>query len=31
MAVERIGRRLTRAEPETLSRILDGLDQIVGD
>ncbi len=31
LAVERLGRRLTRAQPETLTRILDGLDQIVGD
>jgi hypothetical protein len=31
LAVERIGRRLTRAEPETLTRILDGLGHIVGD
>lgn len=31
LAVERIGRRLTRAEPETLTRILEGLYDIVGD
>ena len=31
LAVERIGRRLTRTEPETLTRVLDGLEEIVGD
>jgi len=31
LAVERLGRRLTRVEPEVLTRVLDGLDQIVGD
>jgi len=31
LAVERIGRRLTRTTPETLARVLDGLNEIVGD
>ena len=30
LATERIGRRLTRATPETLARIIDGLNEIVG-
>ena len=29
LAVERIGRRLVRAEPETLSRAIEGLGEIV--
>jgi mRNA interferase MazF len=31
LAVERIGRRVAHASPEELSRVLDGLDQIIGD
>ena len=30
LAVERIGRRLTRATPETLARVVEGLNEIVG-
>jgi mRNA interferase MazF len=29
LAVERIGRRLTRATPETLARVVEGLNEIV--
>ena len=31
LAVERIGRRLAQASAEELSRVLDGLDEIIGD
>ena len=30
LAVERIGRRLARATPEELARVLDGLNEIIG-
>ncbi len=30
LAVERIGRRLTRAAPETMARVVEGLNEIVG-
>jgi mRNA interferase MazF len=31
LAVERIGKRIARLEPEALTRILDGLGEIIGD
>jgi mRNA interferase MazF len=31
LAIERIGRRLAQASAEELSRVLDGLDEIIGD
>jgi mRNA interferase MazF len=31
LAVERIGKKITRLAPEELARILDGLDEIIGD
>jgi mRNA interferase MazF len=31
LAVERIGRRITQASVEEVSRVLDGLDEILGD
>jgi mRNA interferase MazF len=31
LAVERIGRRMSRASAEEVSRVLDGLDEIIGD
>lgn len=31
LSVERIGRRLGQASPEEVSRVLDGLDEIIGD
>jgi len=31
LALERIGQRVARASPEELSRVLDGLDEIIGD
>ena len=31
LAAERIGQRITRASPEEVSRVLDGLDEIIGD
>ena len=31
LAVERIGRRMALASAEELSRVLDGLDEIIGD
>lgn len=31
LSVERIGRRVARAEPEEVSRIVEGLNEIVGD
>jgi len=30
LSVERIGRRLTRATPETMARVVEGLNEIVG-
>ncbi|HUF31418.1 MAG TPA: type II toxin-antitoxin system PemK/MazF family toxin [Gemmatimonadaceae bacterium] len=30
LAVERIGRRLGRATPEELARVIDGLNEIIG-
>ena len=31
LAVERIGRRLAQASAEEVSKVLDGLDEIIGD
>jgi mRNA interferase MazF len=31
LAVERIGRRIAQASTEEVSRVLDGLDEIIGD
>jgi mRNA interferase MazF len=31
LATERIGHRIARASPEEVSRVLDGLDEIIGD
>ena len=31
LATERIGQRIARASPEEISRVLDGLDEIIGD
>ena len=31
LSVDRIGKRLTHAAPETLARVIEGLDEIVGD
>ena len=31
LARERIGQRIARASPEEVSRVLDGLDEIIGD
>jgi len=31
LSTERIGRRLARVSPEDLSRVLEGLDEILGD
>jgi mRNA interferase MazF len=31
LAVERIGRRMAQASAEEVSRVLDGLDEIIGD
>jgi mRNA interferase MazF len=31
LATQRIGQRIARASPEDLSRVLDGLDEIIGD
>ncbi|HEV8253531.1 MAG TPA: type II toxin-antitoxin system PemK/MazF family toxin [Vicinamibacteria bacterium] len=31
LAVERIGRRIAKADPEEVSRALEGLDEIIGD
>ena len=31
LAVERIGRRITRATPEELAQVLEGLNEIPGD
>jgi mRNA interferase MazF len=31
LAAERIGRRLGRASPEEMSRVIEGLNEIVGD
>jgi len=31
LAVERIGKRIVRLSPEEIARILDGLDEIIGD
>lgn len=31
LAVERIGRRIARASPAELSRVLEGLGEIIGD
>ena len=31
LAAERIGQRIARASPEEVSRVLDGLDEIIGD
>jgi mRNA interferase MazF len=31
LAVERIGKRIALLGPEDLARILDGLDEIIGD
>jgi mRNA interferase MazF len=31
LAVERIGRRMARAAAEEVSRVLEGLDEIIGD
>jgi mRNA interferase MazF len=31
LSVERIGRRIAQASAEELSRVLDGLDEIIGD
>jgi mRNA interferase MazF len=31
LATERIGRRIARLDPEELSRVIDGLKEIIGD
>jgi len=31
LAVERIGRRMARASPEEISKVLEGLGEIIGD
>jgi mRNA interferase MazF len=31
LATERIGQRIARASPEEVSRVLEGLDEIIGD
>jgi mRNA interferase MazF len=31
LAVERIGRRLARASPEELARVVEGLNEVIGD
>jgi mRNA interferase MazF len=31
LATERIGQRIGRASPEEVSKVLDGLDEIIGD
>jgi mRNA interferase MazF len=31
LAVERVGRRMAQASAEEVSRVLDGLDEIIGD
>ena len=31
LSVQRIGKRIGRAEPEELSKIIDGLNEIIGD
>jgi len=31
LAVERIGRRIAQASAEDFSKVLDGLDEIIGD
>jgi len=31
LAVERIGKRIARLAPEEIARILEGLDEIIGD
>lgn len=31
LSVQRLGKRLTRVEPELLARVIDGLNQIIGD
>jgi hypothetical protein len=31
LAVERIGRRMAQASPEEVSKVLEGLGEIIGD
>jgi mRNA interferase MazF len=31
LAAERIGQRIARASPEEVSRVLEGLDEIIGE
>jgi mRNA interferase MazF len=31
LAIERIGRRISRTSPEELAKVLEGLDEIIGD